>query len=245
MLAVWTILIAGSLLVWAWICHVLLRNPRQDLETGLIWHAMRVYSTLFHRLEIRGGEHLPKTRTPGSLIIVSNHTAGVDPVLIQAASLFEIRWLMAQDMRHPALEWAWRFGRIIFVDRTGDAMGAREAIRHVKGGGVLGIFPEGGIERPARHILPFQAGVGMIIKRTQAPVLPVVVTGTPIADRAWTSLMRRSHSVITFHPVLHYPAGESAAAIAKDLEARFVELTGWPSARGRGVHAEASAATSV
>ena len=78
-------------------------------------------------------------------------------------------------------------------------MGAREAIKHVRGGGVLGIFPEGGLERPARTILPFQAGVGLIIRRTEAPVLPVVVSGTPIADQAWTSLVRFSSSVVTFH----------------------------------------------
>lgn len=233
MLAVWVILVFFGLLAWAFFCHRLLQNPRGDFAAGIIWHSMRLYSRLVHRLRVEGLEHIPRDRYPGPLILVCNHTAGIDPILVQSVCPFEVRFVMAKDMRHPLLEWFWQIADVIFVDReSGDAMGAREAIKHVRGGGVLGIFPEGGLERPARTILPFQAGVGLIIRRTEAPVLPVVVSDTPIADQAWTSLVRFSRSVVTFHEPINYTKADGAEHIADDLRARYAEWTGWPMSEG-------------
>src|SRR5690606_15597843 len=110
----------------------------------------------------------------GPLIVVANHTAGVDPILTSAACPFQIRWIMAQDMRLPWLNWFWRWQRVIFVSRTGRDRGSvREALAHLKDGGVIGIFPEGGLERPPRQILPFRRGVGLLIAKAGVPVLPV------------------------------------------------------------------------
>ena len=72
---------------------------------------------------------------------------------------------------------------------------------------MLGVFPEGAIEHPARHIMPFHPGVGLIISRTGAPVLPVVIEGTPQGRRGaatWTSLWKSSHSHVTFGPLLSF-----------------------------------------
>lgn len=229
MVAGWVILVLVGAVVWAFACRRLLDNPREDFSAGMVWHGMRIYTRLLHHRRVEGTEHLPQERYPGPLILVSNHTAGIDPLLIQSACRFEVRFVMAKDMRHPLLEWFWQLAGVIFVDRESrDAMGAREAIRHVKAGGVLGIFPEGGLERPARTILPFQAGVGLIIKRTEAPVLPVVVRDTPVADRAWTSLVRPSRSVVTFHAPIKFTKADSAEDIADSLRDRYAAWTGWP-----------------
>jgi len=118
---------------------------------------------------------------------------------------------------------------VIFVSRTSrDSIGAREAIRHLRGGGVIGIFPEGGLERPAYQLLPFQPGIGLLIKRTGARVLPVLVDGTPQVDPAWASLWKPSRSRLRFKPTLDYSHSDlSAAEIANDLRQRFMEWTGW------------------
>jgi 1-acyl-sn-glycerol-3-phosphate acyltransferase len=229
MWALWIILALAAVAGFAWLSNWLLNNPRGEVESGLLWRFSQVYARLVHRLRVAGREHLPREREPGPLILVVNHTAGVDPVLVQAACPFHIRWVMASDMRHPALEWMWRWNQVIFVDReNGDVSGAREAIRHVKAGGVLGIFPEGGIERPARTLRPFQAGVGFIIRRTGARVLPVVIEGTPETAQAFTSLVRTSRSTVTFHEPIEFGKSMSPEEIATELRRRFQEWTGWP-----------------
>jgi 1-acyl-sn-glycerol-3-phosphate acyltransferase len=227
----WCALILILLVVFGLLCRALLDNPRQDVETGLFWHTARLYTRLMHRVRIRGAEHIPTGIHPGPLIVVANHSSGVDPVLIQAACPFEVRWIMAADMRHPLGESLWTWGRIIFVGHDGGAAaGTREALRHLRDGGVLGIFPEGGIERPPRHIRPFLPGVGYIIKRSGAPVLPILVDGTPATDPAWDALCRRSRSVLTVMPPIDYRTSElDASCIAEDLRRRFLDWSGWPS----------------
>jgi 1-acyl-sn-glycerol-3-phosphate acyltransferase len=227
MAVLWVILAVATLALIALWCRVIMENPRREFAAGMLWHLLRLNARHMHRMQVRG--KVPDVEFAGPLILVSNHTAGVDPLLIQAACRFEVRWLMATDMRVRALEWLWNYAHIIFVDRSGrDSMGPREAIRHVKAGGVLGIFPEGGLERPPRTIKPFMAGVGLIIKRTGAPVLPVVVDGTPIADVAWASLVRRSRAVLTIQEPIRYGPEWGAEAITEDLRRRYVQWTGWP-----------------
>ncbi|MBN4052798.1 1-acyl-sn-glycerol-3-phosphate acyltransferase, partial [Roseiflexus sp. AH-315-K22] len=195
MLVLWIILAIAALVIWACVCRLLLTNPRGDLATGAWVWAMKAYARVMHRLAVRGAENVPKSVQAGPLIVVANHTAGVDPLLMQSACRFEIRWVMAKDMRHPAFEAFWRWSQIVFVDRaSGEVNGTREALRHVREGGVLGIFPEGGLERPPRVIRPFHRGIGFIIKKTGARVLPVVIEGTPQVDPAWASLWKRSRS---------------------------------------------------
>lgn len=228
MLALWVILALAALFGWARLCRWLLDNPREDVETGLFWHFLRGYLRFMHRPRLEGLEHIPRARQAGPLIIVSNHTAGVDPLLIQVVCPFEIRWIMASDMRHPAGEWFWKWARIIFVDRqSGEATGAREAIRHLKAGGVIGIFPEGGIERPARALRRFHAGVGFIIRRSGAPVLPVIIEGTPAVKTAWGSLVTRGHARVRVLEPVRFEKG-SPEEIAGDLRRRYQAWTGWP-----------------
>lgn len=150
--------------------------------------------------------------------------------MIQASVPFHIRWMMAEDMRLGQLEWLWQWLEVIFVSRTSrDSIGTREAIRHLRQGGVIGIFPEGGLERPPFHLMPFQAGVGLLIKRSGARVLPAIVDGTPQVDPAWASLWRPSRTRVRFKPTLDYSGLDlSPAEIAADLRRRFAEWTGWP-----------------
>lgn len=210
--------------------RAIFNNPRGDFESGVAMLCARVYAQIVHRLRVRGVRHLEGLRGDGPLIVVSNHTAGVDPVLIQVASPFHIRWVMAEDMRVSALDWFWNWWGVTFVDRTsGKAGGLRQAMRHLRGGGVVGIFPEGGLERPPREILPFLPGVGVLIRKSGARVLPVTIDGTPQVDPAWASLWHASTAVVHFHDVIDYAeTSMTPDEIAEDLRRRFLTFTGWP-----------------
>lgn len=235
-------------LLWAALAWRLwTHSPREgSIEAALFWRLARLYTRFIAHATFEGLEHVPRDRhaVPGGLIVISNHTSGIDPTLIQSVCRFEVRWMMAADMRHPAGEALWQWMRIIFVERgrvTGDARagapteaspdtgaaGLREAIRHVEGGGVLGIFPEGAIERPARTLKPFQPGIGLIIRKTKAPVLPVIIEGTAYADTAWGSIFRMSRARVRFMPVQRFE-GMRPDAIATALQERYQEWTGWP-----------------
>ena len=224
----WIILAAALWLVLALVAGRLLAGPRgPDVVGNLAYYAIRVYVWLRHRPTVRGREHVPGDDA-GPLIVVANHASGVDPLLVQSVLPFEPRWMMAADMRHPMGEWLWRFGRIIFVDRGGsDPVGVREALRHLSGGGVLGLFPEGGIERRVRTLKPFQPGVGLLIRRSGARVLPIVIEGAAMAPTAWGALLKKSRPTVRIMPMIDYGRSMAPAEVAADLESRFVEWTGW------------------
>jgi 1-acyl-sn-glycerol-3-phosphate acyltransferase len=227
----WVVIAAAGWLAFAELTRRILNNPRGEVLSGMYWMSIRWYARAVHRLRAEGQRALRRERHPGALVVVVNHTAGIDPVLVQASCFFEIRWVMADDMRTPAMEGFWEYGRIIFVDRKkGGTGGTREIVAHVKGGGVIGIFPEGGIERPARTLLPFQPGVGFVVRRTGARVLPVWIDGTPMAlPTAWASLVTPSRARVRFGELIDYSdAGLDAAGIAADLQRRFAEWSGWP-----------------
>lgn len=263
-------------LAWAFVSARLLRGPRAgDPLASIFLVAARVYVRLVHRLRVEGREHIPPARRVdgsrrpvGPLIVVCNHTAGIDPVLVQSACDFEIRWMMAEDMMTPALKPLWDWAGLIGVDRTnprGDVGALREALSHLSAGGVLGIFPEGAIARGGRHegrrhggkrhigkrhegrsheatkgkgreheatedeggagdvanvgvpLLPFAPGVGLLVHKSRAPVLQVVISGTPRAQTAWGSLLRFSRSRVRFLPLVDFASGPHERSKAGEI----------------------------
>jgi 1-acyl-sn-glycerol-3-phosphate acyltransferase len=229
---VFVIILIAAWLVFALFCRwISVGVPRPGvLSIGLFFRFIQVYARLVHRLEVRGREHAEQCdREVGPLVVVCNHTAGVDPALVQSAMVREVRWMMAKDMMLADYAWAWEWLRIIAVDTKAraDTNSVRDAIRHLKEGGVLGLFPEGGIERPARQFRPFMAGAGLIIARTRAPVLPVFITGTPDVPQAWESLWTRSHASLTIGPVMRFPPTHGVEEINRDIRAWFERVSGW------------------
>lgn len=217
------LVLVGRLIGW-WLAL----GPGGEPFTGFLWQVFRVYCRLVHRVRVEGRMHVPDTNEPGGLIVVANHTGPVDPLLIQAACPFEIRWMMAREMMVPRLDWLWKRHRIIAVGRDGrDLTAAREAIRHVRQGGVLGIFPEGGIVRPAGELRPFHEGAGFIIAKTEAPVLLVWVRDTPEAKEMMPALRSPSRSRVTFVDLLTIEGKRDPAAVTALLRTRLAEASGW------------------
>jgi 1-acyl-sn-glycerol-3-phosphate acyltransferase len=234
---------------WAAFVHALARiTPREDeqgrpdLWAGLAMLVVIVYARCVQRLRVEGREHVPRGRHVGPLVVVANHTAGVDPLLLQASVPFEIRWMMARDMQHDALSWLWEFTGVIGVTRLdaaenggrgageggrrgSDATAAREAIRHLRAGGVVGVFPEGRIVGGGR-VGEFLPGVGLLVSRSGAKVLQAIIDGTAQTESAWSSLLRPGRARVRFLPVREY-RDAGAAEIAADLRSRLIAETGW------------------
>lgn len=207
----------------------LARGPGDDPAAGLLWRLARLYCRLVHRAAFRGEDDLRDQVDPGALIVVANHSSAVDPVLIQAACRFQIRWLMAADMMIPELDWLWNSQQIIPVARDGrDSRPLREAIRHIRSGGVIGIFPEGGIVEPRGEIRPFLSGVGFLVARTKAPVLLAWVSGTPETDRMSAAFISPSRSRVEFIGLREFVDVEDSEEVTSRLRQRLADVSGWP-----------------
>ena len=168
----WIALAIGAWIVLVTLVRVLIlppltRGPAGDPGLGLVWYALKIGNRLIHHLQVTGLEHLPTQRPAGPLLVISNHTGSLDPLLISSQCPFLIRWMMGDDMMWDRMAPLWEKLRLIAVDRTGDRpVAIREAVRTLRDGGVVGIFPEGRISLPRGEIRPFFEGVG----RTDRPI---------------------------------------------------------------------------
>lgn len=229
----WTALMAAW---WLVVVPLLRRGPRGDAGYVLLWCVLRAFVKLRHRVRYVGREHIPAGRHAGPLVIVSNHTGAIDPLLISAACPFEVRWMMAEDMFTPKLEPFLDFVNVIPVARTGrDTASARVAVRHLRSGGVIGIFPEGGIVTPPRQVWPFFSGVGLIIARSKAPVLLVWVSGTPDTNDMTGSIVQPSRARVQFIGRLDFTGERDAKKITDTLREKIAEVSGWPMKDGEAV----------
>ncbi|MGQ0628808.1 MAG: lysophospholipid acyltransferase family protein [Phycisphaerales bacterium] len=226
----------------------LVRNPRADVHYGLVWLVGCLYARLVQRARFGGRDVLKGLRPGEGLVVVANHTSGMDPILIQVGLRErEVRWVMTREMRVRALDPVWAYLDIIFVGTDGARSGTselaavKEMIRHVKRGGVLGIFPEGRIVRPRGTLHPFQPGVGSILARTGARVLPVFVRGTPETETAFSSLFRFGRAHIEYLPLIE-TRGKTGEQIVAELQQVFEsELrAGEPRDAGDGERAAAT-----
>ena len=200
---------------------------------GFTWVTLRLYLRLVHRVKWVGFDRLPDDVKPGGTgqyIVVSNHSAGVDPLLIQAGLRRHLRWLMAKEMFVPFLNFFWKWEGMIQVSygAADDAMALREAARHLRDGGLLGIFAEGGIARPPKELRPFQPGVGLLSKIGRAPVLLFWIHGTRYTQTPWGSIFKTSHSVVEFIGVYDFSKEAEPATAVEKLREAIHARSGWP-----------------
>ena len=129
---------------------------------------------LFFRLKVTGQENIPQD---GPFIIVANHSSLLDPVIlgvsvrpkiifIAASYLFEIRWL----------SYLLRKANSIPVQRENDIKAIKQALKILQQGGVLGIFPEGGIDRKKNN-LSIRAGAAYLATKVGVPIVPIKIKG--------------------------------------------------------------------
>lgn len=222
------------------------KNPQVGVFDGFMFLIGFLYSKIVHRAEFVVEEGVFED-IDGPMIVVCNHTCGIDPFLVSSVVPRRVCWLMAEDMRIPWLAWFWNWAGVIFVARNRHGKsGIRRARIHLKDNGMIGIFPEGKIERPAGTLLPFAPGVGVLVKRTGARVLPVIIDGTPDVPTAWDSIWTSSNARIrVMKPIDYSESGLGSAEIAADLQQRFQDWTGWEVSSRTQRHAVNSSETEV
>lgn len=174
-------------------------NPRayEQLWSIRALHGLnRMYARIWHHVELLSPCRLPPT---GAAIVICNHTAGLDPVLLQATSPRLITWMMAREYYDlPGLRQFSDHLRYIPVNRAlRDSASARAGLRALKQGKVLGVFPEGKIATN-RDLLEFQGGVGVMAQRAGVPVYPAYIAGLPRNMSIAGSLLGRQEVRIAY-----------------------------------------------
>jgi 1-acyl-sn-glycerol-3-phosphate acyltransferase len=130
----------------------------------------------FFNYRVVGAENLIEE---GPCIVAANHCSYLDPPLVGVAFRRGIHYLARKTLLDwPVLGPIFPQLNVIPVDqKNADRSALMGAIRVVREGGAVLIFPEG-TRSPDGKLQAGQPGIGMIAAKTGAPVLPARITGS-------------------------------------------------------------------
>jgi 1-acyl-sn-glycerol-3-phosphate acyltransferase len=144
------------------------------------YHFSRLLARLFFGFRI---VHRERVIQAGPVILAMNHQSFFDPPLAGNACDRAIYFLAKKSlMKTPILGWLLPKLNVIPVDIEGNDRSALKAlIRILRAGDCALVFPEGA-RTPDGNLQPALAGLGLVIAKTRAPVVPMRIFG---AFDAW------------------------------------------------------------
>lgn len=144
-----------------------------------------IFSGIFFRLKVDGIENIPRR---GAVILAANHISWLDPPLVALKVPRRVAFV-SKTTFHKNL-----FTRpiirgigIIPLRQHNGTVGMIGAIKSLKKGVPLVIFPEGTRNISGKPFLPASPGVSLLAEGAKAPVIPVYLKDTDKAlpNQAW------------------------------------------------------------
>ena len=166
----------------------------------------------------------------GPLILAVNHSSYFDPPLVGICSRRGVYYLARKSLS----KWPF-FGPLfpamnnIFVERDGNDMSAlREVMKKLREGHGVVLFPEGTRSKDG-NLQPGRAGIGLIIAKTLAPVLPMRIFGAHEAFPKGSKGLRLTRiTVVIGEPIYFTPedVGRGDRETYQRLSDRVMEAIG-------------------
>lgn len=147
-----------------------------NLSYRLGWSFFRAMFATYFRWRVLGADNVPKK---GGVILASNHASFLDPPVVGAGLDHPISYLARETLfRFPGFGALLRSWNAVPVDRDGGGGKGLKMIldRLLDGNGII-LFPEGTRTLDGK-LQPARSGIGLIVIKSQAPVVPVRVFGT-------------------------------------------------------------------
>ena len=142
------------------------------------------------RMEVAGLDHVPADRR---CIFMCNHVSNLDPPVVLPLLPGRSSVLLKQELMNiPILGRAMRMGKFVPVERGGRRDAAQASVAAatdaLRSGLNILVFPEGTRSLDGR-LSAFKKGPFFLAHQTQAPIIPIALSGTQ-------SMMRKGSSAI-------------------------------------------------
>src|SRR3954470_7635404 len=201
-------------------------DPRDRPYRFVIRLALIVFGLFGFRFDVRGSEHVPAS---GGAIICSNHVSYFDFTFLGLAALPRHR--LVRFMAKAAVFGHWFAGpfmramKHIPVDRKAGAAAFESAVRALKDGEIVGVFPEATISR-SFTVKDLKAGAARMAIDAGVPILPAAVWGGQrIATKGHPVQFRRGVpvTVLVGEPLVAAP-GEKVQSLLRRTKAAMEAL---------------------
>ena len=197
----------GTAALGAVLVVLYMRRQPLPLRQAFLLRLISMYIRFWHRWRLAGACRIPAT---GAAIVAANHTSTLDPLLLLLASRRRLIRFMVDRASYrlpaigPLVAWSCRLDGAIPVDRSGhDPAAILVAVRALREGSVVGIFPEGALS--VDHVLRApELGVAMLALLSGAPVVPVYIHGTRRHRSLADDYFRRANVRVYFGAPLRF-----------------------------------------
>ncbi len=134
-----------------------------------------IFCNLFFRIRVYGRENVPDK---GAFVLVANHQSYLDPVFC-GIPLKRPLYFLARDSLWKNRFFGWLISSVNTIpvrQDKADLSAMRKVIGKLKEGRGVCLFPEGTRTSDGK-ITPFKPGFGLLCRRGEAAVVPVLIDG--------------------------------------------------------------------
>ncbi|MDQ6715805.1 MAG: 1-acyl-sn-glycerol-3-phosphate acyltransferase [Actinomycetota bacterium] len=155
----------------------------EPVYTSVVSLARGVFAVQGLKFTMRGTENIPRS---GGAVMVINHTGYMDFTYAGLAAVPSRRLVrfMAKEsvFRHRVSGPLMRGMKHIPVDRAAGGASYLHAVRDLRAGEIVGVFPEATISR-SFELKDFKNGAARMAREAGVPMIPTVIWGS---QRVWT-----------------------------------------------------------
>ena len=191
-------LLGVAWLAWRTYSRSVVVAPRLTLW----WYLLLFFTRFWCRARRDGISTVPRQ---GPVILAANHTAGVDPIIMQGTSPHRIiSFLVAREYyERPLAGWFMRQVGCVPIDRENPGKSFLSGcLKLLKAGGCLGIFPQGTYVAPDEEQPEAKYGVGVLALRSGATVIPCHISGTRYRESPIATFLVRHAARIRYGPAI-------------------------------------------
>ncbi len=199
------------------------------------WTLARLLTRLRWGAQTIGQFPIPDGR---GAIIVCNHRSSIDPFFVQTSLFRKAHWMVAKEyVEHPALSWFLKhICECIPANRRGiDTASTKMAIRYAAQGELVGMLPEGRINRSEEFMLAARPGAAMVALKAGVPLVPCYIEGSPYAGTMASPFFMTANTRVYFGQPIEtsdYAARADEGGLAEEITLRalraMADLAGHP-----------------
>ncbi len=147
-----------------------------ELGRTIVRTVIFIYCKIVYRVKIVGTQNVPKE---GALLFCGNHRTYLDPPLIVVTAGRHMRFMAKEELRkNPLFAFLGVLFEGIYVKRDEkDITALKEALKTLKNGGCIGIFPEGTRKGLEKNDGKIKNGAAYMALKTNAKIVPVGIIG--------------------------------------------------------------------
>lgn len=156
---------------------------------------------IIFRIKVFGKKNIPKK---GGFILVSNHASYLDPVTLGVACPRKLNFMARHDLFDIPIfsKLLTTLGAFPIKRNTADLSALKEALKRLKNGEVVVLFPEGSRRFDGISDEP-QPGIGFLSTKADVPVIPSFIKGTDLALPKGAKMIRPKKICVYFGQEIH------------------------------------------